>query len=128
MPHDVDTDNLWSSRQNIPNLEAGAAFFHDDLDYPLKSAQICAAALRQARGRDALEDEVFDAKLLAILALAALVAVLIHSVNVRLQFFDFGIRVQPAVAAGNQRLLHKLDRTDDEAPFILRQQRMACAL
>ncbi len=94
----------------------------------LKSAKVGAAAPGQAgRGR-ALKNEIFDAKLLAILAFAALVAVLVHGVNVRLQPFDFRVGVQPAFASGNQRLLHELDRADDVTPLVLRQQRMAFAL
>src|SRR5208282_2337359 len=94
----------------------------------LEAAQIRAAALGQTGRRCTLEHEILDAVLLAILALVALVAVLVHGVNVRLQFFYLRVGIQPAVAAGNQRLLYELDRADDVTTFSFRQQWMASAL
>jgi hypothetical protein len=83
----------------------------------LKPAQIRAAALGQAGRGSPLEDEIFDAELPTTVSFAALVAVLVHGVNVRLQFSDFGIGIQPAVAAGDAGAIHRakvrLDLHDD---------------
>ena len=63
----------------------------------LKSTQVRAVALGQAgRGR-AFEDKIFDAVLLAILALAAFVAVFVHGVDVGLEPFDFRVGIQQPV-------------------------------
>src|ERR1035437_8766223 len=93
-----------------------------------KTPQFGAAAPWQSgRGRP-LEHEIFDAVFFTVFALAAFVAVLVHGVNIRLEPFDFRIGIEPAVAAGDQRLFHKLDRADDVAALVLRQDWMTFAL
>ncbi len=79
------------------NLICARVEFHPAGCSRLKSAQVGAAAPRQAGRGGALDTEVFEPHPRAILALAALVAVLVHRVDVRLKPADFRVGIQPAL-------------------------------
>jgi len=62
----------------------------------LKSPQIGAGAVGQTgRGR-ALEHQILNPMFLAVFALAAFVAILVHRVNVLFQKLDFRVGIQPS--------------------------------
>ena len=110
------------------NLICARVEFHPAGCRRLKAAQVRASAPRQPWRRDAPEHQVFQTHLRAIFAFAALIAVLVDRVDVWLEPPDFRVGIQPAAAAGNERLLHMPDRTDHVAPFRLGKPRMAFAL
>src|ERR1039458_6166403 len=78
-------------------------------DNTLETSQVGAGAFGQTGRGCALEHQILNAIFFTVFALAALVAVLVHHINVRLQTLDFRIGIQPAVATGNQRLLDVFD-------------------
>ena len=66
----------------------------------LKSAQIGAAAFGQAECGYSFQDKIFNPAFLAIFAFAALVAILVHRIDVGFDALDFRLGIQPAVAGG----------------------------
>ena len=65
--------------------------------------------------------------LFTVFAFAAFVTVFVHGINVRFQSLNLRIGIEPAPAAGNQRLLHKFDRADHVTALLFGQERMALA-
>src|SRR5579859_2070350 len=75
----------------------------------LKPAQVGAGAVGQTRRGHAPKHKIFNSVFLAILAFATLITFLVHGINVRFKFLNFRIGVEPALTAGNQRLLYIFD-------------------
>jgi hypothetical protein len=82
----------------------------------LKAAQVRAAAPRQSRRRRALEHDVLNAHLFAILAFAALVAILIHNVRIRLGQWDVRLP-HPMFLEGAAWKPRQLDLYDATCPL-----------
>lgn len=93
-----------------------------------ESPQVRAAAPRQPFLRHALEDEILDAVLLAVVSLLRLVAVFVDGVDVGLDAPHLRLGVEPAPTGRDERLVDVADGGAEVAALVLLEERMARAL